>query len=293
MKYTILTISLLALASWCLAQQDETEKKRLSVQDINEHAHVWLTDYVSELKEQETTLLANYLYINYHYLTSEINIRLQSYIAQNQLTSIILCNSDDYTKILETVRQSLDDIKNRHLPYTGQTNFLARNFQKHLEMSTSTNLKNVITGYENYIQAALDQFITQEKETIDSFIKNYTQSVQESQKAMDEISSLLSVIMEGKNPHVKEGQNKTIADLNFSVYLADNALRIQKKMNDASIKIKGLSLDVLNTSKAIYGTFYNALYAYLKEMDMIPTSLVYNQEKDSFEKGEALAALPL
>lgn len=262
MKKSALLLLLFFLRSTHCAEQPQANENVMSGEKIIQHAHLWM-DQLPFLDPIQISLLANFLYFDYIASACEaatraalINICSQTILMNKLLAS----NESEAHKVAIITANILKQCDEEILP---ARNYSIKAWQAcltHIENSDHADLKDIIISFQDYGKAVLTQYIKQDKASIEKTIQNHCNIFESRMQKITECNTALQAILDKKNPYIKEGVDRDLADTDVAIVAADTSLAHLNDLTLHAIAIKSLTIDLVNINTFIFKTFYHVLY---------------------------------
>jgi hypothetical protein len=266
-KYTLLLLLFFLSSIRGTEQQPESDGNTISAEKIVEHAHLWF-DQLPFLSPESTSLLANFLYFDYLASACEaairaalINIHTQSIVMNKVLT----INEPEARKVALYIISQLKQLDEEILSARSYSVKAWQVCLNHIENCDDTDLKDIVTGFQEYGKAVLTQYIKQDKAKIEKPLQEHCTIFESRIQKLTECNTALQAILDKENPYVQEGVDRDLADADVAIIAADTALA---NLNDLALHaaaIKALTIDIININTFIFKTFYHVFYRGLVE----------------------------
>jgi len=244
------------------SENAESENSKLTAKVLEEHALFWVKQ-LPQLNTDERALLSNYFYFESLMSTYECAARhalITIHTASTRINKQLMSNESEAKTIALNTASMLQELTTDFLPGRSYALKASQACLNAIEKSDFTTLKKVIVNYQQYTRAVLAQFVKQDKPAIETIIKNAQSSLEANLKKMNECDQTFQLILNNKNPYVKEGMDADMVDLDVALAAGDACLSCMNEMMLTCVGIRSMSVDLLNISVLINKLFYHTLY---------------------------------
>lgn len=265
----------------CPGEENEAVPTKITLQDIYQHANVWVSKCFATLSSEDQNFVANIFHLDLQTLSNEIKLKNSIVFAHAQagrINFLINAQEEEAKKVSLACAIALKKLNEEFLPACNATRKAIAACKQTLEKSTNTELQQVIAGYQKYMQAILAQFAKQDSPTIETIIQDCKNSYSKNLEALNSYNDIFQAILEHRNPYLTKDQEPESVNLNVALSLAESALINLQDMIMNTNRVKQMSLDVLNISKFVTQVFYSAIYEKLQNDNKLPVLVMFNEQ---------------
>ena len=265
------------LFNLCSAKE---EQQKITPQDIANHAQFWASRYVSDLNNDEITLLANLLYFNGKLIDEQIkvgNAILFAHVHAGMINNLIIVSEEDAQKVALASAVALRKLKEEYLPARKTSEKIIKHCLAELKKSEYKNLNSLLDGFNEYGSAIAAQFTRQDKASISEIIKECKTSFSQHISVLKQSTDTLQELLEDKNQYLKDNSDPDLANLHAALNVSDNTIMALSDMINKAIRIKRMSFDLMNISKMISYTFYQNILQLLAKEKRLPIFIMFNE----------------
>ena len=220
-KRNLLALTLLLIPSIVFSDEesDSETSQRLTAQNLAEHAAFWVGK-LPELSQEEMSLLCNYLYLESLSLYNQVITQrtlISIHTASALMNKQLMANEQEAKNIAKKTIKELNELQNELLPTRAFLAQACKHCISTIEDSDHTQLKKIIVSYQQYGRAVVAQFIRQDKPNIEKILEQAKKTIDGHLKIMSECGSTLKLLLDNKNPYLKEGIDKDVTDMDVAM----------------------------------------------------------------------------
>lgn len=275
---SILLIVFVVFFSYQTRCSEPTQK--LTTHDIASHAQFWASQYLSDLNQEEITLLMNLFYFNGRLLDDQIkvgNAILFAYVHAGMINSLITVNEEDAQKVAMASAVALRKLKEEYLPARKNSEQILRYCIQEFKKPAFSKLDRIINEFNAYGQAIVSQFTKQDVQSITQIIEECRTTFSQHLPHIQQCNTILGDILDHKNPYVKDDTSPDLANLNAAIYTSENSIKILSDMISQAIRIKRMMFDIMNITKIINHTFYQNSLVVLEHAKLTPVLIMFDE----------------
>lgn len=205
------------------------------------------------------------------------NALLSIHTASGNMNKQLTANEMEAKNIAMNTSAQLRELMEQLLPMRAYASKSWHSCMSEIEKSDYVMLKKIIVSYQQYSRAIIEQFIKQDRSSIENIISNCQKSLNGNLEKINQCNSLLQAILDHKNPYVKEDSNVDVIDMDVALAAADTALACMNEMTAMCSSVKSMSVDLLNINLIMNQIFYGTLYETLKKDKELPIALMFDE----------------